>query len=103
METRHVPMAGWPDIPRSTFASTTRKALFITRKIEDTVLKYIRTFKLRRRGEMAALERSRRAEAGRNIAKLLNQEEAAADDFYNTAYGGFGEDGEDNEYEVSSN
>ena len=52
---------------------------------------------------MAALERSRRAEAGRNIAKLLNQEEAAADDFYNTAYGGFGEDGEDNEYEVSSN
>ena len=80
--------------PRSTFASTTRKALFITRA---------RSRIFRRRGGMAALERPRRAEAGRNIAKLLNQEEAAADDFYNTAYGGFGEDGEDNEYEVSSN
>lgn len=51
---------------------------------------------------MAALERPRRAHAGRNIAKLLNQEEVV-DDFYKTAYGGFGEEEEDREYEVSSN
>ena len=51
---------------------------------------------------MAALERPRRAHAGRNIAKLLNEEEVA-DEFYQTAYGGFGEEEEDNEYEVRSN
>ena len=51
---------------------------------------------------MAALERPRRANAGRNIAKLLNQEEAV-DDFYKTAYGGFAEEEEDKEYEVISN
>lgn len=51
---------------------------------------------------MAALERPRRAHAGRNIAKLLDQEEAA-DDFYKTAYGGFGEEEGDKEYEVHSN
>lgn len=50
---------------------------------------------------MAALERPRRAQAGRNISKLLDQEEVA-DDFYKTAYGGFGEEEEDNEYEASS-
>lgn len=50
---------------------------------------------------MAALERPHRVLAGRNIAKLLNQEEVA-DDFYKTAYGGFGEDEQDNEYEVRS-
>lgn len=51
---------------------------------------------------MAALERPRRSRAGHNIAKLLNEEEAA-DDFYKTAYGGFGEEEGDREYEVSSN
>ena len=51
---------------------------------------------------MAALERPRRARAGRNVARLLDEEEVA-DDFYKTAYGGFGEEEEDREYEVSSN
>lgn len=51
---------------------------------------------------MAALERPRRANAGRNIAKLLDQEEAV-DDFYKTAYGGFAEEEDDKEYEVISN
>ena len=51
---------------------------------------------------MAALERPRRAQAGRHIAKLLNEEEVA-DEFYKTAYGGFGEEEEDKEYEVCSN
>ena len=49
---------------------------------------------------MADLERPRRANAGRNISKLMEEEEAAADDFYSTAYGGFAEEDEDNEYEV---
>lgn len=52
--------------------------------------------------KMAALERPRRSRAGHNIAKLLNEEEAA-DEFYKTAYGGFGEEEGDREYEVSSN
>ena len=51
---------------------------------------------------MAALERPQRAHAGRNIARLLDQDEVA-DEFYQTAYGGFGEEEEDNEYEVRSN
>ena len=51
---------------------------------------------------MAALERPRRAHAGGNIARLLNQEEVA-DEFYQTAYGGFESEEEDNEYEVRSN
>ena len=50
---------------------------------------------------MAALERPRRAHAGRNIARLLDQEEVA-DEFYKTAYGGFEEEDADNEYEVRS-
>ena len=48
------------------------------------------------------MARPRRAHAGRHIAKLLNEEEVA-DDFYKTAYGGFGEEEEDKEYEVCSN
>ena len=51
---------------------------------------------------MAALQRPRRVNAGRNIGKLLDQEEIA-DEFYQTAYGGFAEEDEDNEYEVRSN
>ena len=51
---------------------------------------------------MAALERPRRANAGRNISKLLEEEETG-DDFYSTAYGGFVEEDEDNEYEVILN
>ena len=51
---------------------------------------------------MAALERPRRALAGRNISKLLDQEEVA-DEFYKTAYGGFSEEEEDREYQVNSN
>lgn len=44
--------------------------------------------------------RPRRANAGRNIGKLINQE---LDDFYKTAYGGFDEASGDEEYEVCSN
>ena len=49
-----------------------------------------------------AAERSRRANAGRNISKLLEQEEAS-DEFYQTAYGGFHEISEDEEYKVIQN
>lgn len=49
-----------------------------------------------------ASERPRRANAGKNIGKLISQEEGG-DDFYNTAYGGFAEESEDEEYEVDSN
>lgn len=48
-----------------------------------------------------AANRSRRENAGSNIRKLID-EELGADDFYQTAYGGFDEATEDNEYEVSS-
>ena len=48
-----------------------------------------------------AAQRSRRANAGRNIGKLLDQEQDA-DDFYKTAYGGFDEASGDEEYEVRS-
>ena len=44
--------------------------------------------------------RPRRTNAGRNIGKLINQE---LDDFYKTAYGGFEEASEDEEYEVCYN
>ncbi len=45
--------------------------------------------------------RPRRANAGRNISKLINQElELGGDEFYSSVYGGFEEDEEDLEYEV---
>lgn len=40
-----------------------------------------------------------RANAGRNISKLINQE-LGGDEFYSSVYGGFEEDEEDLEYEV---
>lgn len=43
--------------------------------------------------------RPRRANAGKNIGKLINQEEQG-DEFYKTAYGGFDEESEDEEYEA---
>lgn len=49
--------------------------------------------------ESLADSRPRRANAGRNIGKLINQE---LDDFYKTAYGGFDEASGDEEYEVCS-
>ena len=45
-----------------------------------------------------AAERSRRSNAGKNIAKLLQREEDL-DDFYSTAYGGFQEASGDEVYE----
>lgn len=48
-----------------------------------------------------AESRPKRANAGRNIGKLINQE-LGGDDFYSTVYGGFAEDEEDQEYEVIS-
>lgn len=45
--------------------------------------------------------RPQRSSAGKNIGKLINQEvEGVRDDFYSTAYGGFGEESEDEEYAV---
>jgi vacuolar protein sorting-associated protein 72 len=44
-----------------------------------------------------ATNRPQRANAGRNISKLLEQEEIG-DEFYQTAYGGFQELSEDEEY-----
>lgn len=46
-----------------------------------------------------AESRPRRAQAGRNIGKLIDQEQDG-DEFYKTAYGGFEEVSEDEEYEV---
>jgi hypothetical protein len=46
--------------------------------------------------------RPRRDNAGRNIGKLISQEEDGGDEFYSTAYGGFTEESEDEEYEVSN-
>lgn len=46
-----------------------------------------------------AAARPHRANAGRNIGKLLDQEQDG-DDFYKTAYGGFEEVSGDEEYEV---
>lgn len=46
-----------------------------------------------------ATERPKRANAGRNISKLLEQEEMK-DEFYSTAYGGFQDISEDEEYQV---
>ncbi len=46
-----------------------------------------------------AAGRPRRANAGSQIGKLI-QQEIDQDDFYSTAYGGFDEASEDNEYEV---
>lgn len=43
--------------------------------------------------------RPRRANAGQNIGKIVNKE-LGGDDFYSTAYGGFVEESEDEEYEV---
>ena len=48
-----------------------------------------------------AAERSRRVNAGSNIAKLIDEDEKQ-DDFYQTAYGGFEEVAVDEEYEVSA-
>ena len=50
---------------------------------------------------MAAESRPRRENAGRNIGKLISQEEDGGDEFYTTAYGGFEEESEDEEYEVN--
>lgn len=47
-----------------------------------------------------AAERSTRNNAGRNISKFLEQE-IEGDEFYKTAYGGFEEGSEDNEYQVT--
>ncbi len=44
--------------------------------------------------------RSRRVNAGRNIGKLVNQE-LGGDEFYSSLYGGFEEEEEDLQYEVS--
>ena len=46
-----------------------------------------------------AESRPRRAHAGRNIGKLIDQE-LDGDEFYTSAYGGFEEESEDEEYEV---
>ena len=46
-----------------------------------------------------AAERPQRANAGRNMGKLLEQE-MEKDEFYTTAYGGFDEASGDDEYEV---
>ncbi len=48
---------------------------------------------------MATDARPKRSNAGKNIGKLVNQE-LGGDDFYSTAYGGFLEESEDEEYEV---
>ena len=50
-------------------------------------------------GEEMAEERPKRANAGSKIGSLVNQE--LKDDFYSTAYGGFEEDSNDDEYEVN--
>ncbi len=47
-----------------------------------------------------AMDRPRRANAGRNMGKLIEQEEGS-DEFYQTAYGGFEEASGDEEYEVT--
>ncbi len=53
-----------------------------------------------RQGHWAiVMERPRRANAGRDMGRLISQEEGA-DEFYQTAYGGFEEASEDEEYEV---
>ena len=46
-----------------------------------------------------AESRPRRARAGRNIGKLIDQEQDG-DDFYKSAYGGFEEESADEEYEA---
>lgn len=46
-----------------------------------------------------ATERPKRPNAGKNIGKLIDIE-LGDDDFYKTAYGGFQEESEDEEYEV---
>ena len=46
-----------------------------------------------------AAERVRRANAGKNIGKLIDRE-LGGDTFYTTAYGGFEEESGDEEYEV---
>ncbi|CAI6342826.1 unnamed protein product [Macrosiphum euphorbiae] len=45
-----------------------------------------------------AAERERRSNAGNKLARLLDEEEAADDEFYKTTYGGFNEDEEDNDF-----
>ena len=47
-----------------------------------------------------AADRSKRSNAGKNIGQLIDQE-LNLDDFYKTAYGGFEEGSEDDEYEVT--
>ncbi len=46
-------------------------------------------------------DRPKRSNAGSKIGSLINKE-LHKDDFYNTAYGGFEEESNDEEYEVSS-
>lgn len=46
--------------------------------------------------------RPRRENAGRNMGKLASQEEEGGDEFYSTAYGGFTEESEDEEYETEA-
>ena len=46
-----------------------------------------------------AAERARRANAGSNISRII-EEDANQDEFYQTAYGGFEEVAVDEEYEV---
>ena len=47
-----------------------------------------------------AASRPHRALAGRNIGKLIDQEQEG-DEFYKSAYGGFEEESEDEAYEVT--
>lgn len=45
--------------------------------------------------------RPRRSNAGQNIGRIISRE-VDGDEFYSTAYGGFLEESEDEEYEVRS-
>lgn len=45
-----------------------------------------------------AARRERRGNAGSKMAKLLDEEEEAEDDFYKTSYGGFEETENDRDY-----
>ena len=64
-----------------------------------TVFRRIAMATEQKKDPSVAESRSRRAQAGRNIGKLIDQEQDA-DDFYKTAYGGFSEESADEEYEV---
>ena len=49
--------------------------------------------------DIMAAERSRRLTAGNRLSRLLNDEESAIEEFYETAYGGFKNEENDDEYE----